>query len=377
MPDFVIIGGGIYGCTVAWELAKQGADVHLLEAKTIASGASGGLGKRGVRASGRDLRELPFMRLAYEQWETLHQEIEGETGYERLGHLLLIEHDKDYASAAAHAWVQEQQGIPTRLIEAAELHEMEPYVSEQVIAALYCPKDGVADHTQTTKSMAKAAQKHGATIQENVKVTGLERQGNKVVAVFAQTNGVEIRIPVNKQVFLLSNSHALKFVQEQFGITLPVWSTLPQVIRTDTVNPMPVKHLIGHASRTLAIKPIADNQVMISGGWRGRQNPQTGQAETVPEQVEGNRAEAVAVYPILADVPIVEASADRSELISADNIPIIDTLAPAENMIIGLGWSGHGWAIAPAVSKFMAEWALSNSKPSLLEPFRYGRFARR
>jgi sarcosine oxidase subunit beta len=54
MADYVIIGGGIYGCTVAWHLAKQGADVHLLEANTIASGASGGLGKRGVRANGRD-----------------------------------------------------------------------------------------------------------------------------------------------------------------------------------------------------------------------------------------------------------------------------------------------------------------------------------
>ncbi|MDQ7027861.1 MAG: FAD-binding oxidoreductase [Anaerolineae bacterium] len=376
MADFVIIGGGIYGCTVAWELARRGADVHLLEAKTIASGASGGLGKRGVRANGRDLRELPFMRLAYEQWETLHEQIDGETGYERLGHLLLIEREADYASAAAHAWLQEQQGIPTRLIAADELHEIEPYLSEQVIAALYCPQDGVADHTQTTKSMAKAAQKHGAIIQENTIVTGLERQGNKVTAVLAQTKNAEIRIPVHKHVFLLSNSHALKFIQEQFGITLPVWSMLPQVIRTATVNPVPVKHLIGHANRTLAIKPLANNEVMISGGWHGRQNPETGQAETVPEQVEGNRAEAVAVYPILADVPIIEAAADRSEVLSADGIPIIDTLSAAENMIIAVGWSGHGWAIAPAVGKVMAEWALSNSKPSLLKPFCYKRFAR-
>ena len=62
MADYIIVGGGIYGCTVAWQLAKRGADVLLLEANTIASGASGGLGERGVRANGRDLRELPLMR---------------------------------------------------------------------------------------------------------------------------------------------------------------------------------------------------------------------------------------------------------------------------------------------------------------------------
>ncbi len=64
--DFVIVGGGIYGVATAWELARGGADVLVLEARDIASGASGGLGKRGVRANGRDIRELPLMRAAYD-----------------------------------------------------------------------------------------------------------------------------------------------------------------------------------------------------------------------------------------------------------------------------------------------------------------------
>ena len=100
MVDYVIVGGGIYGCTVAWELAKRGADVRLLEAKTIASGASGGLGERGVRANGRDGRELPLMRLAYDIWPTLHKEINGFTGYRRLGHLDMIEREEDLVTSA-------------------------------------------------------------------------------------------------------------------------------------------------------------------------------------------------------------------------------------------------------------------------------------
>ena len=110
MADFVIVGGGVYGCGVAWELAKRGAEVLLLEAKTIASGASGGLGKRGVRANGRDVSELPLMRLAYERWPTLHEEIGAETGYVRSGHLLLIEREPEYRTLAARAWLQTQQG---------------------------------------------------------------------------------------------------------------------------------------------------------------------------------------------------------------------------------------------------------------------------
>lgn len=374
MPDFVIIGGGIYGCTVAWALAKQGAEVHLLEAKTIASGASGGLGKRGVRANGRDIRELPLMAMAYEQWPTLHQEIGGETGYERLGHLLLMEREQDLVSASARAWVQTQKGIPTRQVEAAELREMEPFLAEQVLGALFCPKDGVADHTQTTRSMAQAAQRYGATIQENARVTGLERKGETITAVLVMVDDAAVLIPVKRQLILLSNYHTLPFVQQELGITLPLWPLLPQVMRTESLAEMPVKHLIGHAHRTLAIKPIPDNQVMISGGWRGKWNEALGQGETVPTQVEGNRAEAVAVYPALAGVPIAEATADRIELISADGIPIIDYLPRANNLLIGAGWSGHGWAIAPAVGQLIAAWVLSGQKPALLEPFSYNRF---
>ena len=109
VADYVIVGGGIYGCTVAWELAKAGEDALLLEAKSIASGASGGLGERGVRASGRDLRELPLMRLAYDIWPDLHEQVAGVTGYRRLGHLLLIEREVDLAGAAAQVWMQNQQ----------------------------------------------------------------------------------------------------------------------------------------------------------------------------------------------------------------------------------------------------------------------------
>lgn len=189
MADYVIIGGGIYGCAVAWELAKAGEAALLLEAKTIASGASGGLGERGVRANGRDLRELPLMRLAYDIWPDLHEKIGGFTGYRRLGHLHLIEREADLARAPGQVWMQNQQGIESRLLDAGQLRELEPQLSENVIAAIYCPKDGVADHGATTRAMANAAIQAGARIIENAPVTGLRRQGDTVLSIRASIDG--------------------------------------------------------------------------------------------------------------------------------------------------------------------------------------------
>ena len=70
-----------------------------------------------------------------------------------------------------------------------------------------------------------------------------------------------------------------------------------------------------------------------------------------------------------------EVFTDRSEMISVDGIPIIDTLPGAQNMLVGVGWSGHGWAIAPAVGKLMAQWVLSGERPRVLGAFAYERFS--
>uniref|UniRef100_UPI000B7E6DD9 NAD(P)/FAD-dependent oxidoreductase n=1 Tax=Candidatus Entotheonella palauensis TaxID=93172 RepID=UPI000B7E6DD9 len=289
--DFIIVGGGVYGAGVAWELARRGAEVLVLEAGEIASGASGGLGKRGVRANGRDVRELPLMRAAYDLWPDLHERLGAPTGYERVGNLHLLERDLDLAGAGAQAWMQGQQGIATTLLSAEAVREMEPDLHSRIRGALYCPDDGVADHTATTRALAQAAQRHGAVIREHTQVTQLERSGDRIVAVITAQ---EERIEVGRTVLLLANTFVPDLLKTQFGVTLPVWAMWPQIVLTEPVEPMPVHYLIGHASRTLAMKSTPDSRVMISGGWRGRLNPDTGQAEPQADQVQGNAAEAVA-----------------------------------------------------------------------------------
>lgn len=374
--DYLIVGGGVYGSGVAWELARRGADVLLLEAGTIASGASGGPGKRGVRANGRDVRELPLMRMAYELWPRLADEIGVPTGYERTGQLQLIERiptspSDTLRSAPARQWLQQRHGIPTQLLDRAGVLEMEPNVNENIVAALYCPNDGVADHTATTRGLAQAAIRAGAEVREQTRVTGLEREGNRVTAVLTEQGE---RIGANRTVLLLANTSVPELVERQLGITLPVWSCFFQVLVTEPVEPVPLRHLVGHDSRVLSLKATADGRVMITGGWLGRWNAELGDAETIAEQVQGNLAEAVAVYPALRDVKLATADVSRQDSVCVDELPIIDALPGAENMLIGCGWSGHGFAISLAVAKLLAAWAYDGERPELLRPFSYARF---
>ncbi|MCB9137637.1 MAG: FAD-binding oxidoreductase [Caldilineaceae bacterium] len=368
--DYVIVGSGIYGSLVAWELAQAGAGVQLLEADQTAAGASGGIGKRGVRANGRDVRELPLMRMAYERWPSLHEELGGETGFVRCGHLQLIERDRDYLEVEARLWLQRTHGIETELLQADQVHAQEPALNPDIQAALFCPLDGVADHTATTLSAAEAARQAGADIRTGFSVAEIQQSSGRATGVIT-TDGEEFS--ADRGVILLSNSSVPHLLQASLGLYLPVWSRYPQVIITGAIPGVTLNHLIGHAHRRLAMKNGPDGSIMISGGWLGKAGP-NGRGRPVTDQVAGNWQEAVAVLPALADATIAAVQADRLESQSVDHIPIIDHAPGLDNLYYATGWSGHGWAIAPAVSRLLAEWILSGRKPEALEPFRFSRF---
>lgn len=371
--DYLIIGGGIYGVGTAWELAKHGEDVTVLEADTIGSGASGGLGKRGVRANGRDPRELELASRAYELWPRLDDAL-GETGYEQTGHLLLYEQSLPrtgggYPSANAQAMVQNDLGVETHLLDAADVREMEPNCSGDVLGALYCPNDGIADHTATTRGLATAAKTNSATIHENTRVTEFVIEGSRVAGVVTQ-DGHEYS--VTDHVLLAANYGTVELLESAFDIDLPVYKRYPQVMATQPVDGHPIRHLIGHDHRRLAVKMLPDSRVMISGGWSG--TAQSGNPETVLTQVHGNMQAARAVFPFLETVEIDEADASRAETISVDAIPIIDRSQSVENLVFATGWSGHGFAISPAITERLADWLRHGSRPALLEPFTHDRF---
>ena len=369
MAEYVIIGGGVYGTAVAWALAKTGAEVTLLEARRVAGAVSGGPGRRGVRANGRDARELPLMRRAYELWPSLHEQLDAPQFYERTGHLLLIERDEDLAEAEARAWLQNRYGIVTRLLDAGELREMEPRVGDAVKAALHCPDDGVADHGTTTKAFAAAAVARGAEIIEGVVARRLVVEAGRVTGV--ETTAGDC-VPVERGVFILANSGVHELVAPR--VTLPVWNIVLQVLVTEPVKTPPMRHLIGHAHRTVSLKAEAGNRVMISGGWPGEWHSATDEGTPLQASIDGNLAEAVAVYADLEGVAIETADASHLESTSIDGIPIIDMLPGLANAYYATGWAGHGWAIAPVVARLLAQWAVIGRRPELLEPFAYRRF---
>ena len=370
MAENVIIGGGVYGAAVAFELASKGQGCHLIEGKHVGAGASAGPGRRGVRASGRDPRELPLIREARNLWPGLHETLNSELLWQETGHLLAIERERELPEAEARAALQDRMGLPSRMLNATELRDLEPHISDSAIAAIWCPGDGVADHTATTKAYAEAARAAGVTIVEATMASRVITSNHRAIAV--ETSAGD-RIAVTGNVFVLANAGVAELLAE--FVALPVWNRAFQVLVSEPLTRQPVQHLVGHAHRTLSLKSEAGNRLMISGGRQGCWDPVTSIGTAIDDEIVANVADAVALYPSLDGIEIETADANHLESVSVDHVPIIDRVPGIENAYFATGWCGHGWAIAPAVARKIADWCTDGRRSALLKPFSLDRFA--
>ena len=367
--EFIVIGAGIYGAATAWHLACKGASVKVLEADEIGARASGGPGRRGVRANGRDVRELGLMKRAYEIWPTLHEILKVPPFYEQSGHLLLAESDKQVDELEAQAWLQRKQGIETELLNRDELRTREPGLSHKMKAALYCPQDGVANHSVTTHAYAAAAIRAGVEFITATYAKYIEFNNGQADAVITEDGQ---RYEAKRGVLLVANAG----VQSLLGATqrLPIWNECLQVLISAPLDSVPFSHVTGHIGRTVSLKREGDDRVMISGGWHGSWNPETNQGHTINDAVEANVTEAITLYPLLHDLKIEVSDANHLETFTPDKIPIIDQLDTHINVWYATGWCGHGWAIAPVIAEDLAKWMLNRERPQHLKPFQISRF---
>ena len=347
--DCVVVGAGIVGCATAHALAERGHAVLLLEASAVGAGASSGPGWRGVRANGRDPRELPLARRAYDLWDEL--------GYVRTGHLQLTEHSDDISALRDIAPRQRAAGVDCRVVDREEVHELEPALADAVLAALWCPRDGIADHSATTLAVAQRARVAGADVRERTRVVELRLGDDRPAAV---TDAGET---LRGDALVVAVNAGTKDL-----VDVPLLTVYPQVILTGVLQPSPVRHLIGHQHRPLAIKTLPTGEVMVSGGRLGHDG------DVDQQEVAANMADAAAVYPELSGVGAVVADASRAESVALDMVPIVDLIPGTRNAWVAAGWTGHGWAIAPAIAESLTTWMSTGARPPELEPFSARRF---
>ncbi len=184
--EVVIIGGGIIGCATAYYLAKEGVSVIVLEKKrSYRKRRFLKKRRRCKRQSGRDPRELPLAMYAVEHmWPTLSEELGVDVEYHKEGNLRLGKTAKHKEILQGLTDCAVALGLDVRMIDGKEVREINPYLSDEITVASWCPTDGHANPLVATLGFYKRARELGAefiTGEDVLEIQKIKGKARRVV----------------------------------------------------------------------------------------------------------------------------------------------------------------------------------------------------
>ncbi len=325
----------------------------------------------GVRQSGRHPAELPLAQAAVAIWQTLAEELGGETFYRQVGNLRCarnaVEVERIETIIAEHSAV----GLEMHMVRGREVQEFAPLVSPDVICASFCPSDGHADPQATVNSYVEAGKRLGVETRFGEIVTGIEVKNGKAVGVRTKTGVIAAG-----QVVVAAGIHANALI-EPFGYHVP-YEVMSATMMRSVQMPAREMPVIGVANGDTTLRQEAHGQYRIGGGhevWDGQLDldpwPQVRpRASSVFELIE----RYTALVPSLADVKLDRLWCGLIDQ-TVDAIPVLDVLPEAGGVVLATGFSGHGFCLGPITGKILADLAEGRTPSLPIEPFRMSRFA--
>jgi glycine/D-amino acid oxidase-like deaminating enzyme len=330
--DVVVIGGGVTGCAAAYYLASGGADVVLVERhdlNTQASGRNAGglhgqiqhepffeLGEDWARAFGPAVR---LMQDSIDMWSGLERELGVDLEVSIGGGLIVASDERQMHALERKASIDREFGSEVELLDRRELQAIAPYVSERMVGALFCPREGKANPLLAAPALATAASAHGARVLSQVEVTAIERLDGG----FRLTTTAG---PLSCRSIVDCAGAEIGKVSSLIGHGLEAQSYPIQVYATEAVEPL-VKHLLYFAGGRLTLKQARYGTLLIGGGWPARCDPDTGRMAVDIPALGENLRQAVEVVPRLAGASLLRTWPGVCPG-TADHRPVIGELVP-------------------------------------------------
>ncbi|HEX6478223.1 MAG TPA: FAD-binding oxidoreductase [Ktedonobacteraceae bacterium] len=369
--EVLIIGSGVIGSSIAYHLARQGRQVIVVERSKVASRpAASWASAGGVRRQGRHPAEAQLAIEAIARWPTLEQDLEADLHYRRGGNLLLAESDTEAEQLVTFVQRQHELGFTdVELIDLQQVHDLVPGLHERVVAGSYSPADGQADPPRTTRAFATAAQRHGAIYWNETPCTGLLMQGQKIAGALTGRGEVQA-----ERIVLAAGTWSDE-IATTIGILLPIRTRALQMILSTPADSITVQPVLSAVGRSLSLKQLSNGAFFLGGGWLGDPASNRSDYQLRPASIEGNWKTACELLPQVGQQQIANAWCGL-EAQSIDNIPFIGPIPGIDNLTLALGFSGHGFALAPAIGRSVADQLAGLPTPELdgLSPGRIASF---
>ena len=366
--DVVIIGGGVMGCSILYNLAIRGAgNLMLLEQDVLGSGSTG-----KSQAICRTHYSNPITTIM--AWESIKiyrsfAEIVGaDSGFVSTGYLVVV-NPEDRTAMEQNVAMQQGLGVDTGMVTPEDVAETAPMLQVQDAGGLaYEPQSGYVDPYAVTSGYATRARQLGATIVMRCPVNSIETTAGAVTAVITAEGRIE-----TSTVVLAAGpwSRPLLLPME---INLPLDTVRHQIlIMRRPEAAIPSHPGVGDIAQEFSFRPDSTNLTLVGGG-EDQADPDTYNQGVDMPMVEEYTAKLVHRMPAMYE-GVFRGGWSGLFTITPDWHPILDQVPDVLGLYCAVGFSGHGFKLAPMVGITMAELVLEgSSKTADISPLRFSRF---
>lgn len=365
--EVAIVGGGIIGCAVAFELARKGRRVAVVERGAIGAGASGasagiiappshkGTPAVRVELTARSLSAYPWLVAV------LQDEVGFDVGYRQWGELLVARDENDYTRLRALLSWQEDLGFDSEWVDAAELRDLEPVLPEGLLGAMLANDAGSVNVQRLTRALATAAAGRGALVLEYTPALGVVAGGGRVTGV---------RLPDGTlpaaQVVLATGAWTTRFGLE-LGQPLPTVPVKGQMLAIGGLTQAP-HHVIGGAGGFLV--PRTDGTVAV-----GATEEEAGfNTRVTPAGLRALVGLVEALGPGLLGGEVIATWAGLRPG-TPDREPIVGLVPGYDNLWVASGHYRTGVQLAIGTAEVLVASLLAGAPDPLLAPLSPARFA--
>ncbi len=367
--DAVIIGGGVIGCAIAYELAKRGmTNITVVEKSYLSSGATGRCGA-GVRQQWGLESNILLAKKSCDAFERMNEELDydGDIEFHQGGYLLLAYGDEQWAQFLKNVELQHKHGVMTEVKTPEEAKEIVPFLNiEGLTGATFHQKDGHANPFKVTDAYYKAAKRLGVEFLTYTEALDIVVKDGDIEKVITTKGDIYTDKVVN------AAGGWSKDIAKMVGIDIPVYSERHQILVTEPVkkilDPMVMSFHHGiycqqtpHGSFIMGLgDPNELKGYNIDSTWQFMQEI----AETITN-----------LLPPLKELRVVRQWSGLYN-ITPDAAPILGNTPHLEGFYQAVGFSGHGFMIAPMTAQLIAEQMLGLELSLPISTYDLGRYER-
>ena len=363
--DIVIIGGGVMGCAIAYNLAKEGLKPVVIEKSDIGGEASGSNGG-GVRQSARNLKEMPLAMESIQIYGQLHEELGMDVEYVRQGNLRLCTSEEELEVMRQAVENQKKVGLELEMLDRKQVLEINPHVGEKIVGASFCPTDGHVNPFLVTYGFFLKAKSLGARFYTHEEAKEIRMKKGRVTGVVTDKNTFETDLVVD------AAGVAGRKVANMVGLDLPMRPVFSEALITEAYPPL-FKQMVGHAKGLFYGRQTVHGS-FFWGGFVGTEQFIYREGKPLLHYIGPAISQMVIdFFPVLKDLNVIRMWSGLIAQMS-DAIPVLGFTQEVPGFVFATGFSGHGFGLAPVIGRLISELIMDCKTSIPINDFCYGRF---